>query len=75
MMAGFTFLPRLYDALIGVVFPLGASDLAATSEVGPGNVLAPSPDTNGLDGRHGGPWVGVARNLATQLRRGRVARN
>lgn len=66
LMMGFWAVPRIYDAAIGAVFPLGATDLTERAEAGPGNVLEPRPELDGLDGRHGNPWVGIAKNLAVR---------
>jgi hypothetical protein len=68
-MVGFWAVPRIYDAVIGAVFPLGATDLTARAETGSGNVLEPRPELDGLDGKHGNPWVGIAKNLVVHLGR------
>lgn len=63
MLAGFQLLPRVYDAAIGAVFPLGATDLTRPVLRGPGNVLASQPESNRTDGRHGSALVGILHNL------------
>jgi NAD(P)-dependent dehydrogenase (short-subunit alcohol dehydrogenase family) len=68
ILAGFRLVPRLYDAAIGSVFPLGAADLTREREPGTGNVLAPRPERNAYAGGHGNAWLGVARNVAARLR-------
>jgi NAD(P)-dependent dehydrogenase (short-subunit alcohol dehydrogenase family) len=70
MMLGFQRLPRLYDALVGTVFPLGATDLTKPVEPGPGNVLAPVEDGNELDGRHGSGLVGLLKNVRARAAAG-----
>jgi short-subunit dehydrogenase len=44
MRAGFTFVPGLYDALVGPLFGVSALDRTARVAPGPGNVLAPMPE-------------------------------
>jgi hypothetical protein len=67
VVAGFRLVPRVYDAIIGAVFPLGAADLTRAREPGTGNVLESRPDGNGFAGGHGNAWLGVARNVAARL--------
>ncbi len=63
MVGGFQLLPRLYDAVIGAVFPLGATDLTRPVSPGEGNVLTSRAELNATDGRHGSGWAGIAKNL------------
>lgn len=67
MVVGFQAVPRLYDALIGAVFPLGATDLTEPARPGTGNVLASRPGRNAVDGGYGSGWVGIARNLRQRV--------
>lgn len=67
MRFGFSALPAVFDALVGPLFPVGATDL--TYDVAPreGNVLVPQPGDNRLRGNQGNPVVGVVRNLRAKL--------
>ncbi|GAA5116583.1 hypothetical protein GCM10023339_25570 [Alloalcanivorax gelatiniphagus] len=69
MMFGFTRLPRVYDAIVGPLFPLGATDLTTPVPAGPGNVLESLPDGNRTDGQHNSSVVGIAMNVVERLRR------
>jgi NAD(P)-dependent dehydrogenase (short-subunit alcohol dehydrogenase family) len=66
---GFTALPWVYDRLVGPLFRVAAQDLVAEVVHGPGNVLAPCPQLNGLHGNHGNALVGIAANLIELGRR------
>jgi NAD(P)-dependent dehydrogenase (short-subunit alcohol dehydrogenase family) len=66
---GYEWLPRVYDTLVGTVFPLGATDLTKPVAPGPGNVLASRPDGNRTDGDHGSSVLGLAQNVLVRLRR------
>jgi NAD(P)-dependent dehydrogenase (short-subunit alcohol dehydrogenase family) len=68
MIAGFQALPRAYDALVGALFPLGATDLTKPVPQGPGNVLESRPAGNRKDGEHGSSLVGLAHNLRERFR-------
>ncbi len=65
---GFSALPWLYDPLVRLLFPVGATDLTRRVPDGPGNVLASQPAGNRVDGRQGSALAGVARNLVSLLR-------
>ena len=69
MRAGFTFLPGVYDALVGPLFGVAALDRTTSVPPGPGNVLAPGPDGHSLRGSQPGPLVAMGRNVATLVRR------
>ena len=71
MVGGFQLLPRLYDAVIGAVFPLGATDLTRPVSGGEGNVLTSRAELNATDGRHGSGWAGIAKNLRERFVRSR----
>ncbi|WP_134768749.1 SDR family NAD(P)-dependent oxidoreductase [Nocardioides sp. 1609] len=58
---GFSFLPAVYDRLVGPAFPVGATDLTRPVAPGPGNVLAPREDHDRL---HGGYRSAAGRVLA-----------
>ena len=68
ILAGFRLVPRIYDAIIGAVFPLGAADLTHEREPDDGNVLESRPEGNAYAGGHGNAWFRVARNVAAKLR-------
>jgi hypothetical protein len=67
-MFGFQRLPRLYDAFIGVAFPLGATDLTKPVAPGPGNVLRSLPRGNRTDGKHGSSVIGLLNNARARFR-------
>ncbi len=64
MRLGFTLTPALYDALVGPLFAVAATDRTAEIPAGPGNVLDSRPSGNRLHGEQGGALKGIARNLA-----------
>jgi NAD(P)-dependent dehydrogenase (short-subunit alcohol dehydrogenase family) len=64
MRLGFTLTPALYDALVGPLFAVAATDRTTEIPPDPGNVLDPSPSGNRLHGDQGGALKGIARNLA-----------
>ena len=51
MRAGFTFLPGVYDALVGPLFGVAALDRTTPLAPGPGNVLASGGRRQRLRGR------------------------
>ena len=72
MVLGFEMVPRVYDALVTTLFPLGALDLETPVEPGPGNVLVSGPGGHHTTGAHDNLLagvVGVARNIVVQARR------
>ena len=71
MRAGFTFLPGVYDALVGPLFGVAALDRTAPVLPGPGRVLGPLPGGHTARGNQRGPVKAVGRNLASLLREGR----
>ena len=68
MRAGFTFLPGVYDALVGPLFGVAALDRTTPLAPAPGNVLAPAADGHTLRGSQPGPLVALGRNVATLVR-------
>lgn len=66
---GFTALPWLYDRLVGPLFTVVAQDQGAPLVRGPGNVLEPQPDRNGLRGAYGNALLGIGANLVELGRR------
>ena len=68
MRAGFTFLPGVYDALVGPLFGVAALDRTTPLTPAPGNVLSPAADGHTLRGSQPGPLVAMGRNLATLVR-------
>ena len=68
MRAGFTFLPGVYDALVGPLFGVAALDRTTPLAPAPGNVLAPAADGHTLRGSQPGPLVAMGRNVATLVR-------
>ena len=72
MVLGFELLPRVYDALVTTLFPLGALDLETPVEPGPGNVLESRPEGNHTTGAHRNllaGLVGIGRNVVVQAGR------
>lgn len=65
MRAGFTFLPGVYDALVGSLFGVAALDRTTPLARGPGNVLISLADGHSLRGSQPGPLVAMGRNVAT----------
>jgi len=74
LIAGYRLLPKVYDALIGTAFPLGATDLGRPVPPGPGNVLADRPEGERAEAHHGSSVRVVALNVARHLSRRRRAR-
>jgi short-subunit dehydrogenase len=69
MRAGFTFLPGVYDALVGPIFGVAGVDRTTPVLPGPGRVLAPLPAFHQLRGAQPGAVTTVRRNLANLVRR------
>ena len=67
---GFSALPAVFDALVGALFPVGATDLTYDVPQREGNVLVSQPGDNRLRGDQGNPVLGVIRNLGARLRTG-----
>lgn len=67
MRFGFTFLPGVYDLVVGPLFQVAANDLTRPEEPNPGNVLDPRPALNRLYGQQASAVHGVARNLAHRV--------
>jgi len=65
---GFNVLPRVYDAIVGPLFPVGATDLTRPVPDNDGNVLESQEDGNALRGDPGHALAGIARNLRQRLR-------
>jgi NAD(P)-dependent dehydrogenase (short-subunit alcohol dehydrogenase family) len=65
---GSAVLPWVFDRLIGVVFPLGATDLTRPVPPGPGNVSRSLESGNRTQGGAGSSLLGVAKNVAARLR-------
>jgi short-subunit dehydrogenase len=70
MRFGFSALPAVFDALVGALFPVGATDLTYDVPDREGNVLVSQPADNRLRGNQGNPVVGVVRNIGVKLRAG-----
>lgn len=68
MRFGFTFLPAVYDGLVGPLVGLAAKDLTRPEGPGSGNVLGSRPELNRLVGHQVGSAVGVGRNVARRVR-------
>lgn len=64
----FSFLPGVYDVLVGPIFRVVATDLTKPTGPDPGNVLEPQPELNRPLGAQPPAVVGVVRNVATRLR-------
>ncbi|MFY0409362.1 SDR family NAD(P)-dependent oxidoreductase [Solicola sp. PLA-1-18] len=69
MRLGFTVLPKVFDAIVGPIFPVGATDLTHPVEAGTGNVLAPRPQDDRLRGQQGNAVLGIVRNLRRRVGR------
>lgn len=67
MRFGFSFLPRVYDALVGPLFPVGATDRTRPVGPNPGNVLSSREDGNALRGDPGNALVGIVKNVRRTL--------
>jgi NAD(P)-dependent dehydrogenase (short-subunit alcohol dehydrogenase family) len=67
MRFGFTALPAVYDALVGPLFDLAASDPGRPVPAGPGNVLASVVGSQSLRGGLGGSVSAVGRNVRRRL--------
>ena len=68
MRAGFTFLPRVFDVLVGPLFAVSGLDQRPT-EAGPGNVLQPREELNRLHGDQGSSVLAVARAVGARATR------
>ena len=66
---GFTALPQVFDALVGPLFIVAATDRTTQVPGNAGNVLASRPTGDGLHGRQGNALVGICRNLVAMARR------
>lgn len=66
---GFTVLPWAYDRLVGPMFAVAAQDQTAEVSSGPGNVLDPRPELNGLRGGHGSALLAIGTNVLAMVRR------
>jgi NAD(P)-dependent dehydrogenase (short-subunit alcohol dehydrogenase family) len=65
---GFSFLPGVYDVLVGPLFTLAATDRTHPEEPNTGNVHGSQPEMNRLRGDQVGALLGVARNLDAVVR-------
>jgi NAD(P)-dependent dehydrogenase (short-subunit alcohol dehydrogenase family) len=65
---GFTYLPRVYDALVGPLFGLLGRDPAQPRPAGEGNVLASNQDGNGLRGGYDNAARRVGRRVLSRAR-------
>jgi len=70
--AGFSFLPGMYDALVGPLFPVGATDLDRPVPPTPGNVLTSHEVGNRLHGDQSNAALGIVRNLRRRWGRSRA---
>jgi NAD(P)-dependent dehydrogenase (short-subunit alcohol dehydrogenase family) len=60
---GFSFLPGVYDVLVGPLFTVMATDRTRSEEPNTGNVLEPRPERNQVEGDQVGALRGLVRNL------------
>ena len=67
MRFGFSVLPRLYDVMVGPLFPVGATDLTRPVSRNPGNVLDAQEDGNTLRGDPGSAVAGILRNIRVKV--------
>ena len=65
---GFSALPRVYDAVVGPLFSVGATDLRRPVEPNDGNVLTSGDEGNSLRGAQGSALLGIGRNVVTRVR-------
>jgi NAD(P)-dependent dehydrogenase (short-subunit alcohol dehydrogenase family) len=63
MRLGYTALPWAFDAFVGPLFTVAATDRTSSVPDTTGNVLAPREVGNELHGRQGNAIVGIGRNL------------
>jgi NAD(P)-dependent dehydrogenase (short-subunit alcohol dehydrogenase family) len=68
MRFGFTFMPGVYDVLVGPLFRLAANDLTQPLSPVVGNVLRSVPEGNKVLGDQVGALVGVSRNVVARIR-------
>jgi hypothetical protein len=68
MRFGFTFMPGVYDVLVGPLFRLAANDLTRPLPPVVGNVLRSVPERNRLLGDQVNAVVGVSRNVVARVR-------
>jgi NAD(P)-dependent dehydrogenase (short-subunit alcohol dehydrogenase family) len=66
---GYATLPWAYDRLVGPLFAVAAQDQLAPVVRGPGNVLEPRQELNGLRGGQGSALLGMAANVLELVRR------
>jgi len=60
MRAGFTLLPRVFDALVGPLFSVSGRDRAMAAP-GPGNVFESQAELNRVHGEQGSSVIATAR--------------
>lgn len=65
---GFSFLPGVYDRIVGPLFRIAATNLTRPVDDQAGNVLAPQEDGNELRGDQGSALVGIGQNVLQGLR-------
>ena len=63
MRFGFSVAPRIFDRLVGPLFAVAGKDRTAPRPPTTGNVLAPVPGGNRLNGDQGNAVAGVVRNV------------
>ncbi len=68
MRFGFSFMPGVYDVLVGPLFRLAANDLTRPLPPVVGNVLSSVPERNRVLGDQVNAVVGVGRNVAARVR-------
>jgi NAD(P)-dependent dehydrogenase (short-subunit alcohol dehydrogenase family) len=68
MRFGFSFLPRVYDVLVGPLFGLIGRDPLQTRPASDGNVLESNEDGNALRGGYDGVGVRVGRQVLSRAR-------
>lgn len=68
MRFGFSFLPRVYDALVGPVFGLVGRDSTQPRPVADGNVLEPNAEGNALRGSYDNVAQRVGRQVLSRAR-------
>jgi NAD(P)-dependent dehydrogenase (short-subunit alcohol dehydrogenase family) len=66
---GFSFLPAVYDRIVGPLFRVAATNLTRPVPPSSGNVLESQEDGHELHGEQGSALVGIGQNLLQGLRR------
>lgn len=69
MRLGFTMAPQIFDALVGPLFTVAATDRTTLVPARPGNALTSAQEGNSIHGHQGNAALGIARNILAMLAR------